>query len=149
MAELVSTRYSTVANDISAHINKIAGIIGHLRSMETMMDATLVISTLASSTKVAELCQVTASIRPLSDADINWEAVSSRLIEEARTLNQTNGPAARAITVETRAEITCQICCKKGHRTLLCFLNPTSPNCRITASKEQVDKILNGKQARE
>lgn len=56
---------------MSAHIDKMVGIVKQLRGMETMMDETLVIGILVSSIEVAELLLVAAQIKTFSEVDIN------------------------------------------------------------------------------
>ena len=144
MTELVSMRYTNIRDDMSVHIDKMAGLVEQLRSMGTTMDDTLAIGILVSSIEVTELLAVTASIKTLAESDINWEAVSSRFIEEVHTLYEPNGHSVRANSAETSVENSCGICGKKSHKTSSCFLNLMSPNCRIKVTREEVNKILDG-----
>lgn len=143
MSELVGTRFTNLNADMSAHVDKMAGLIEQLRSMGTTFDDSLAIGMLVASIEVSELFAVTASIKTLSADSVNWEQVSNRLIEETKTI--TSG--SRGIIRASAANSSCQICQKK-HPTEKCFLNPMNPNCKLDVSASDVSNVLENKAPR-
>lgn len=83
MSEFVSPK-STLRDGTNKQIDKLAGIIEHLRSTGTTFDDSLAIGFLVASIDLLELDPVTAASKTLSDKSINCEAVRERLTDEAR-----------------------------------------------------------------
>ena len=126
MSELVSLRYTSIKDDMDKHIDKMAGLIEQLRAMGSIFDDALAIGILVASIDVSELLPATAAIKTLSDKEVKWEDVSSRLIDEAKNLKSgfTNNRSYAANT-------NCAICGKSNHTTDRCFLNPLNPKNKL------------------
>lgn len=144
MSELVSTKYTSLREDMAKLVDRMTALVEQLRSMGTVFDESLAIDILVVSIDVFDLQLVTAAMKTLADADITWEEVSNRLIEEAKHRSSYSASSAR----DSAANSACQICHKTSHRTDQCFLNPMSDNCRFKVSAETVEKILGGKPQR-
>ena len=138
MSELVSMRYTSIRDDMARHVDRMAALIEQLRSMKTTLDDSLAIGILVASIDVPSLLPITAAIKTLAESDINWEDVTSRLIEESKTLTSSSGPVDRA----NAAMSSCQICQKNSHRTENCFLNPMNPHNKLKLSDESPTEIL-------
>lgn len=136
MSELLSIQYTSLRDEIEKHIDRMAGVMEQLRGMGTTFDDALAIGSLVASIEVQELMPTVAAIKTLSDKDIRWKAVSSRLIEEVKNL-KSSGRSNRAHS----ANVCCGICGKTNHTTSKCFLNPLNPNnklnLKISNSKEK------------
>lgn len=63
--------------------------------------------------EVARLHPVTAAIKMLAEEDINWEDVTSRLLEESNTL-LSNGHRDRESVAN---DVNCGICSMRSHLT--------------------------------
>lgn len=141
VSELVSTRYSSLREDMSVHVDRMAGLIEQLKSMGMTLDESLSIGILVASIEVQELMPVTASIKTLSESDVKWEEVSNRLIEDSNSIS-----SGTALTAKSNmAHDGCQICHKSNHRTEKCFLNPMSKNSKLNISDIDVSEILEGR----
>lgn len=142
VSEIVSTRYCSLNEDMSVHVDRMAGLLEQLKSRGMTIDDSLAIGILVASIDVPELMPVTASIKTLAEADVKWEEVANRLIEDSKSISSGNGLSARAsaATVDT-----CQICKKPNHKTENCFLNPMGKNCKLDISDDTVSSLLGGK----
>lgn len=63
---------------------------------------------------------MTSAIKSISDADNNWEDITSRRIVEVKTAHTDSSSVKSANVVSG----VCQICHKQNHKTESCFLNP-------------------------
>lgn len=131
MAELVSLKYGNLRDDISKHIDRMAGLLEQLRSMNTVLDDALAIGILVASIEVSELSAVTAAIKTLAEKDLVWEDVSSRLIEECKSIKTSHKDRASA------ASSVCGLCKKPGHTIDDCFMNPMNPKNRLNLSDKK------------
>lgn len=133
MSELVSIKYTSLGDDIDKHIDKVEGLIEKLRAMGTVFDDSLAIGILVASIDLPEMAPATAAIKTLADKDVNWESISSRLIDEAKNLKSGTRTRSHA------ASQCCAICGKTNHTTDRCFLNPLNPNNKLDL-KSKYDK---------
>lgn len=81
----------------------------------------------------------TAAIKTLTESDVKWEDVSSRLIDEVKNLKSNHRHSANT------AKSACQICGKTNHSTAKCFLNPLNPHNRLELKSPVAEKNRNGK----
>lgn len=139
MAELVCVKFTNAREDISKHVDRLAGLLEQLRSMNTPLPDSLAIGILVASIEVSELTPVTAAIKTLADKDLNWEEVSSRLIEECKALRTSSGKDRAAA-----ASCVCALCHKPGHDIENCFQNPLNPNNRLNLSDKSRGKRQHG-----
>lgn len=144
MVELVSVRYTSVRDDMSKHIDRLAGLVEQLNNMGSQLPEDLTVGILVASIEVTALMPVTASIKTLSDENLKWEDVSSRLIEEVKSLSKGSSSDDRAAS----AQVSCDIC-KKPHATSNCYLNPMNPNNKLNLKTDQVSEILNSNVSRQ
>lgn len=84
MSELVSTWYNSLNENISAHVDQLDGLVKQLKGIDTTLEEDLAMGMLVTSIHMAELLQVTQSIKTLSKCHINWEDIDKLLIEEAK-----------------------------------------------------------------
>ena len=136
MSELVSIRYTSLRDSIEKHIDRMAGLIETLRSMGSTFDDALAIGILVASIDVQELLPVVAAIKTLSDRDMKWESVTSRLIEES-----SDASSSAVINHANTANSSCGICGKSNHSTAKCFINPLNPNNRLNLTEEGKESI--------
>lgn len=136
-SELVSIKYTSVKDDMSKHVDRLAGLIAQLRRMGTNFDETLAIGILVASVEAQPLLSVTAAIKTISEKDLKWEDVASRLMDEVRSARRSSDRASAA-------NLTCSIC-KKPHSTDRCFLNPLNPNHRLNLVKDPQNGGKDGK----
>ena len=112
MAELVSLHYKDRNEDISSHIDKMAGLIETIKGMNLPIDDTMAIGILVASIKVNKLAPVVAAIKTIPEADMKWDTVSARLIEDWKDLPKT-------IKTEEETSFTvrvmCNFCGRHGH----------------------------------
>ena len=89
MAELVSAHYTDRQEDISAHIDRMAGLVDQIKGMNLPIDETMSIGILIASIKVSKLAPVVAAIKTIPDKDMKWDNVATRLIEDWKDLPKT------------------------------------------------------------
>lgn len=118
ISELVSIRYTSLLEDLSKHIDRLAGLVEQLRGMFTVLYDSLAIGILVVSIEVSQLFPATAAINTLGDADLNCKDVSSGLIKEMNTLR---GNFVSSTDRAAAASHVCVICSKQAHRTLVDF----------------------------
>ena len=138
MSELVSVRYSSLKEDMSKHIDSVAALLEQPRNMGTVLSDDFAIGILVASIDVHDLRPATAAIKTLAEHEINWEDVTTRLIEEVRELKNDNGRSNRALA----ANPGCVICSKLSHRTDACFLNPLNPRNKLNLRSGTVSTVL-------
>eukprot|EP00171_Calliarthron_tuberculosum_P019463 IDg19463t1 len=123
---------------------------------------------LASIGHESELESTVAALRLKDTASLTWEAVSADLIQEWKRVKNSASlkPSSyknskkfkRNSILEDRrhsefkatahkatrasSDVNCGFCGKKGHTTPDCFLNPKSPNCKLTDQAKQSLKGL-------
>ena len=97
---------------------------------------------LVASIQVPELAPVTASIKTLSDDRITWHSVTSRLIEETKSLSITPKLEARSNAALSEDRTPCQICKKSSHRTEICYLNPLGINSKLDLPDDTISNIM-------
>jgi gag-polypeptide of LTR copia-type len=68
-----------------------------------------------------------AAIRSISDDNLTWDDVTSRLIEEASPRSRTRQDSALAV----HSRPICSFCGRQGHEANRCFTNPSNPNNRL------------------
>lgn len=100
-------------------------------------DSNLAVGILMVSEHVDTLMPVTVSVKTLADKDLNWEDVSARLIEEAKSLKSGHGLPGRAAT----AKNTCGVCDWTTKPTDRCLLNPLNPQNRLNVPEKTVSDI--------
>lgn len=122
ISELVSVRYKDVKSDIAKHIDRMAALFEQLKSMEATMDEAIQVGILIASIEVPELAPVTAAIKNLAEADIKWETVSERLIEEWRGLSIVHKEHAKV------AKNQYTYCKRPRHQAANYWINSTNPN---------------------
>ena len=138
MTELISMRYDNLKRSMGVHIDQMAGLLEQLHSMNTPIPDELSIALLISSLHVEELAPISAAVKTLSDADVTWEKVTARLLEEHQALKDRIKIQERATTLRK----SCELCKKTGHEIDSCWLNPRNPKNRLginskgTRSKE-------------
>lgn len=71
MSDFVGTRYSSLGDDMSAHVAVMAALIEQLRGMGITFDDTLAVGILVSSLDVTELAPVAALIETLLDDSLS------------------------------------------------------------------------------
>lgn len=81
MGELVSMRYTSIRDDMSKHVDSLAGLVEQLANIGAPLDSTLAVRILVASVHVDTLMPVTGYIKTPADKDLNWKDVSARLIE--------------------------------------------------------------------
>jgi hypothetical protein len=69
-----------------------------------------------------------AAIRSISDDNLTWDDITSRLIEEAFSLRSRTKQDS-ALAVHSRP--ICSFCGRQGHKANRCFTNPSNPNNRL------------------
>ena len=141
MSELVSMRYTSLKEDLSGHIDRMAGLLEQLSSMGTSVADSLAIGILVASVEVPQLQPVTAAIKTLAENNINWEDVTNHLFEEQKLLSSDDFIRSRV----NAANAACQICEKTNHQTEHCFLNPLNPRDKLNLSTALATEILEGK----
>ena len=82
MSELVSMRFTSLTDDLSGHIDRMAGLLEQLFSMGSGVADSLAISILVASIEVPLLQPVTAAIKTLAESNINWEDLTNLPFEE-------------------------------------------------------------------
>lgn len=150
MSELVSIRYTNLGEDLSHHIDRMAGLLDQLKSLGNYLDDALSIRILVDSIEVSELQAVTAAIKTQAETDIKWEEVTGRLLEERLGLLGEDARRDRAnpasASAHDHSENGCAICDKTSHETKNCFLNPLNPTNKLGLSTEVSEKYFGGKQ---
>ena len=86
MTELIFLRYVDLNKDIGTHIDRMAGILEQLASMNTAIPDELSIALLISSIHVNEMAPMAAAVKTMSDESATWDKVTTRLIEEHHSL---------------------------------------------------------------
>lgn len=77
---------------------------------------------------------VVVAINNLADAEVKWESVSERLIEEWRRLKKTVSSEQSSAAVWNK----CDFWNRPGHTTPNCWINPENPNKRLKVLKKGV-----------
>lgn len=72
MSELMSLRYTSISDDLTAHINNIAALVEQLKSMDIVIQDVMSVGILLASIEVPELFPVTAAIKTLAEEDVSW-----------------------------------------------------------------------------
>lgn len=80
MSELDSMRYTTLKDDLSGHMDRMAGINEQPKAMGNNFHDSLSIGILVASIELSQLLPVTAAIKRLTEKDIKWEEVTSSLL---------------------------------------------------------------------
>ena len=151
MSELVSMKYYNIKDDLSDHIDRMAGLLDQLKSMGNELADSLAIGILVASIEVHQLHAVTAAIKTLAEKDIKWEEITSRLLEERTAFLTEDGHRDRATPANSvrngqGEEQSCSICGKPNHKTHQCYLNPLNPENKLGLPTGTTDKILAGEQ---
>lgn len=63
-------RYTTLKDDFSDHIIRIAGLVKQLKGMENTLDDSLSFGILVASIEVSQFLPVTAAIKKLAEKDV-------------------------------------------------------------------------------
>ena len=114
MAELVSMHYTERKDDISTHIDRMAALIEKLKGMGLAMSDTMAIGILVASINVSKLSPVVAAIKTVPSADMKWDTVATRLIEDWKDLPVKKEEATFS------ARIKCDFCGRNGHVEINC-----------------------------
>lgn len=115
MAELVSLHYTDRKDDISTHIDRMAALIEKLKGMGLSIGDTMAIGILVASIKVVKLAPVVAAIKTIPSADMKWDTVATRLIEDWKDLPEKKEEATFL------AHIKCNFCGRNGHTETSCY----------------------------
>jgi hypothetical protein len=127
---LISELYtiSNVRNkDMGEYVDTYTSLPNRLAAMNAPIpDALAVIMFLSSLQGHFEA--TVAAICSISDDNLTWDDITSRLIEEA------SSPRSRtrqdsALAVHSRP--ICSFCGRQGHEEIRCFTNPSNPNNRL------------------
>lgn len=140
--EIIYVRYKSFKSDISKQLDCLDGLIEEMRAMGTSFDNALAIGILLSSIKKDQLIPTTSAIEKLSDKDLNWEDECRFLIDDVRTVRNTNNGRERS----SAAIRSCDIC-KKIHRTKDVYCNPSNSPKKLNLSPEAAYAIK-GKKTR-
>ena len=108
-----------------------AAIFAQLEAMQSRMHESLAIGILIASIEVHEIRAVAAAIKTLADADVKWDTVAERLIEEWRGLKKTMQTGESSSTAKGKK--VCDFCSRLGHPADKCWVNPANPNIRLKA----------------
>ena len=74
---------------------------------------------------------VVAAIKTLADANVKWDTVAERLIEEWRGLKKTMQTEESSATANGKK--VCDFCSRPGHPADKCWINPANTNSRLKA----------------
>lgn len=80
ITELASLSYRKGKDDITKHIDRMAALMGQIKSMKTIVDDAVQIGVFIVPIEVSELSSVTAAINNCAEKDISLETVTDRLI---------------------------------------------------------------------
>eukprot|EP00177_Eucheuma_denticulatum_P008699 GFKZ01015814.1.p1 GENE.GFKZ01015814.1~~GFKZ01015814.1.p1 ORF type:complete len:184 (+),score=23.18 GFKZ01015814.1:461-1012(+) len=138
MVELVSVRYSSLKESMHRHVYIIAALVEQLWAMGTTLDNPLVIGISIVLITVDELKPSSAAIKTLSDEKKEWVDVTSRLIEEVRTIKCDRVQSSRQATHDNRS---CSIRSKNNHRTVSCYLKTFNKYNKLAVSESAVRYI--------
>ena len=114
MAELVSLHYTDRNDDISTHIDRMAALVEKLKGMSLDISDTMAIGILVASIKVSKLAPVVAAIKTIPSADMKWDTVATRLIEDWKDLPEKKEEASFVALVK------CDFCGRHGHHESSC-----------------------------
>ena len=140
---LISELYtlSYVRNkDMGEYVDTYTSLLNRLEAMNAPIPGALAVIMFLSSLQ-GHFEATVAAIRSLSDDDLTWDDVTSRLIEEA------SSPRSRtrqdsAFVVNSRP--MCTFCGRQGHDANRCFTNPANPNNRLGNSTLQPPSLRSG-----
>jgi gag-polypeptide of LTR copia-type len=113
--------------DMGEYVDAYTSLLNRLAAMNAPIpDALAVIMVLIGQHGHFEA--TVAAIRSISDENLTWDDVTSRLIE------QTSSPRSRtrqdsALAFHSRP--ICSFCGRQGHEANRCFTNPSNPNNRL------------------
>lgn len=114
MAELVSLHYTDRKGDISTHIDRMAALVEKLKSVGLDMGDTMDIGILVASIKVSKLAPVVAAINTVPPANMKWDTVATRLIEDWKDLAVVKDEASFF------AHLKSDFCGRNGHAEKNC-----------------------------
>lgn len=109
------------------HFDKMAALLEKLRRMKETIDDSLAVGILLAPIEVKELAPVVVASKTLAEADITWDGVSDRLIEEWRGLTLSESRTQQAKV----AKLVCGFCSPPSHSEDRCCINPEKPNNRL------------------
>ena len=95
------------------------------------MHESLAVGILIASIEVHEMRAAVAAMKTLADADVKWDTVAERLIEEWRGLKNTMQTGESSATAKGKK--VCDFCSRPGHTADKCWINPANPNNRLKA----------------
>ena len=122
------------------YVDTYTSLLNRLEAMNAPIPGALAVIMFLSSPQ-GHFEATVAAIRSLSDEDLTWDDVTSRLIEEA------SSPRSRtrqdsAFVVNSRP--MCTFCGRQGHDANRCFTNPANPNNRLGNSTLQPPSLRSG-----
>ena len=139
MIEMVTKRYSTLKGDMGSYIDAFSAIVNRLTSMKVDVSEMLQVTILLASVEVQELVRGIIEIRTLTkEADVTWDNVTSRLIEEYRTLRgKKHVQYSKALAGGAKRKNPpkrikkCTGCEKEGHIWNSCWFNHENPRNKL------------------
>eukprot|EP00737_Agarophyton_chilense_P000933 gb/GEZJ01001039.1/.p1 GENE.gb/GEZJ01001039.1/~~gb/GEZJ01001039.1/.p1 ORF type:complete len:312 (-),score=43.94 gb/GEZJ01001039.1/:3064-3999(-) len=128
MCDLVSTKDNNIHDGLGAYIDRMRSMMSKLEATNMSLSEQLQIGLLVASIEAPELSAVCAAIKTLCDDQTTWETITTRLLDENRTLRLRHPQRANPAH---SSEVQCASCHRSGHETRTCLLDPTNPDSRL------------------
>lgn len=126
-------RYASITKNVGWHVDNTDCILEHPRPIGTILKNWLVIGIILASVDVNDLQPETVKTKKVPEADVAWDDVTNRTVDEVKTICSTHKSCQKAASAVSEG---CALCDKQEDDITVCLLSPKSRDNWLGLSAE-------------